>query len=96
MLQQAGGIVGHSSQPLFQPRHVGLAAGQNRPQFRADPADLVVAGLRLHLQEEGQLGHPRLELGIFVGAHAIGLFVGRLLLLEGHVEICRNGEVVGR
>ena len=60
-----------------------------------------MAGLRLHLQEEGQLGHPRLELGIFVVAigQALAfaeLFVGRLLLLEGHVEICRNGEVVGR
>ena len=103
MLHQTDGIVGHASEALLQPRHVGLAAGQDRPQLRPDPTDLVVAGLRLHLQEEGQLGHPRLQLGLFVVASCAlacllsppGL-VGRLILLEGHVEISRDGKVVGR
>ena len=99
MLQQTDGIVGHASEALLQPRHIGLAAGQDRPQLRPDPTDLVVAGLRLHLQEEGQLGHPRLQLGLFVvvayasSPRSVGR---RMILLEGHVEVSCDAKVVGR
>lgn len=60
--QQGLGVHLHPLQADAHPADIGRAPRQDRLQLGPDPSDVLVAGLRLDLQLQRQLGHAALQL----------------------------------
>ena len=93
-------VVLHPPEPRAYPPHVGGAPRDHRAELGPDAADLVVAGLGLHLQLQGQGRHallepllPTLFVVVIVAAVVVVTIVTIATTVEGEVDVPRDGEV---